>query len=46
MAKVWLYPDREWKEFGAEQFEVTTDVVLPEAIGKDDIDIDRDVKRL
>ena len=41
--KVWLYPERQQEEFGATRFEVSTEIVRPEAIGKDEIDHDDDI---
>lgn len=43
--RVRLYPEKTWEEFGATRFEVSTEIVRPEAMNKDDIDIDSDLIR-
>lgn len=42
--KVWLYPERQRAELGETRWEVSTDIVKPEAMGKDEIDIDSDLQ--
>lgn len=39
----WLYPEKRRAEIGEVRWEVYTDVVRPEAIGKDEIDIESDL---
>ena len=46
MARVWVYPDREWKQLGEFQFQVQAEIVRPESMGKDEIDIDEDVRSI
>lgn len=43
MSRVWMYPEREWASIGDIRWEVSTWVVLPDAMDKDEIDPDRDV---
>lgn len=44
--QVLLYPEKKWAEFGAIRFELSTEIVRPEAMDKDEIDIDRDLLHL
>jgi hypothetical protein len=41
--KVFVTPEHTWEEFGAIRWTVTTDIVKPEALGKDEIDFDLDL---
>lgn len=41
--KAWLYPDRKQEEIGATRFLLSAYMVRPEALGKDDIDMDNDI---
>ena len=40
---VWVYPERQFEEFGAKRWEVSTELVAPHAVGKEEIDPDRDI---
>lgn len=42
-ASVWVYPERKFEQLGAVRYKVSWEEVKPEAVGKDDIDPDRDI---
>lgn len=43
MPRVWVYPDREWANIGDVRWEVSTWIVRPESMDKDELDPDVDV---
>jgi hypothetical protein len=43
--KVILYPERIWGTFGDTRYLLETEIVKPESMGKDEIDIDSDLMR-
>jgi hypothetical protein len=46
MSRVWVSPEREFRELGEVQFNVSWEQVKPSAKGKDDIDPDCDIEYL
>lgn len=42
-ASVWVYPEKKYEQLGAVRWEVSWEEVRPSAVGKEDIDPDRDL---
>lgn len=42
--RVLVYPEKQYEEFGARRWDVSTEFVKKSAMGKDDIDMDSDIE--
>ena len=45
-ASVWVYPERTFNHLGDVRYQISWEEVRPEAVGKDEIDHDMDIRYL